>query len=171
VGRDGVQVMIRKAVLKDARAIHSLISDYYQKGILLPRSLASICERIRDFWVYEEEGEIIACCALQVVWEDLAEIRSLAVREGRRGEGIGRRLVEACIEEARELGVSRVFSLTYEKDFFASLGFSEVDKSQLPQKVWSDCVNCVKFPSCDETAVLIELNSLGKLQGLYGTKG
>jgi amino-acid N-acetyltransferase len=165
-----MQVKVRKAKLSDAEAIHSLINLYYQKGVLLPRSLASIYEHIRDFWVYEEDGEIIACCALQVVWEDLAEIRSLAVKEGRRGEGIGRKLVKACLKEAEELGIKRVFSLTYEREFFASLGFKEVDKGTLPHKVWNDCVNCVKFPSCDEVAVLIELNSLGELQRLHGKK-
>ncbi len=170
---------VRKAKLDDAREIHRLIGFYSEKGVLLPRSLVSICERIRDFWVCEEDGGVIACCALQVMDEDLAEIRSLAVSPDRRGEGIGRRLVGACLEEARKLGVSRVFSLTYEREFFYSLGFTDVDNSLLPQKVWGDCVSCPKFPSCDENAVLIELNSsyergenfVKKLQGLYEGKG
>lgn len=149
--------MVRKAKLSDAGAIYSLVNSYAQKGLLLPRSMASIYEHIRDFWVYEEGGEVLGCCALQVVWEDMAEIRSLAVREDKKGMGIGRMLVEACIGEARELGVNTVFSLTYAKDFFNSLGFSVVDKSLLPHKVWGDCVNCVKFPNCDEIAVILKV--------------
>jgi len=150
--------MVRKARLSDAEAIHSLVNSYAQKGLLLPRSISSVYEHIRDFWVYEEEGEVVGCCALQIVWEDLAEIRSLAVREDRKGEGIGRKLVEVCIKEAKELGIERVFSLTYARDFFEALGFRVVDKSVLPHKVWGDCVNCVKFPSCDEIAVILELD-------------
>ncbi len=149
--------MVRKARLGDARGIYLLIKDYSEEGVLLPRSLSSIYEHIRDFWVYEKEGEIVGCCALQVVWEDLAEIRSFAVRKDMKGYGIGRALIEACLEEARLLGVKKVFSLTYVKDFFEKFGFRVVDKSLLPHKVWSDCVNCVKFPNCDETAVLLEL--------------
>ena len=150
--------MVRKAKPSDAEAIYSLVSSYAQKGLLLPRSVGSIYEHIRDFWVYEEEDDILGCCALQIVWEDLAEIRSLAVREDRKGEGIGRKLVEACIEEARELGIRKIFSLTYATDFFKSLCFSVVDKNILPHKVWGDCVNCVKFPNCDEVAVMLELS-------------
>ncbi len=152
--------MVRKARLKDAGAIHSLINTYASDGILLPRSLNSIYEHIRDFWVYEEEGNILGCCALQIVWEDLAEIRSFAVRKDRKGEGIGRALIEACLKEARELGIEKVFSLTYVKDYFEKLGFRMIDKDRLPHKVWSDCINCPKFPKCDETAVILELSVL-----------
>ncbi len=152
--------MVRKAKVKDAHEIFSLVNAQAAKGILLPRSLSSIYDHIRDFWVYEEGGEILGCAALQVVWEDLAEIRSLAVKENRRGEGIGRALVLACLKEAKDLGISRVFSLTYAKDFFLRFGFREVEKSDLPQKIWSDCVNCPKFPVCDEVAVIIELRDV-----------
>ncbi len=152
--------MVRKAKVKDAHEIFSLVNSLASKGILLPRSLSSIYDHIRDFWVYEEEGEILGCAALQVVWEDLAEIRSLAVREERRGEGIGKALVLACLKEAKELGISKVFSLTYAKDFFFRFGFKEVEKTELPQKIWSDCVNCPKFPACDETAVIVDVRSL-----------
>jgi len=150
--------MVRKAKLSDAQVIYELVSDYAKEGIILPRSLNSIYEHIRDFWVYEEEEEVLGCCALQVVWEDLAEIRSLAVRRDRKGEGIGRKLVKACIEEARQLGIRRIFSLTYAREFFERFGFRVIDKSTLPHKVWTDCVNCIKFPNCDEIAVILDLN-------------
>ena len=165
--------MVRKARPSDARAIHALVNSYAQRGVLLPRSIGSIYEHIRDFWVCEEDGLILGCCALQIVWEDLAEIRSLAVKEERKGEGIGRRLVEACVEEARDLGIERVFSLTYAKDFFESLGFTVVDKGVLPHKVWGDCVNCAKFPNCDEVAVILELNGRAsrKLEGNLQARG
>ncbi|RUM28508.1 MAG: N-acetyltransferase [Aquifex sp.] len=150
--------MLRKATVKDAKKIYELLNDYAKKGLLLPRSLNSIYENIRDFWVYEVDGQIVGCVALHVMWEDLAEIRSLAVKDELRGEGIGKELVKKAIEEAWELGVNRVFSLTYVKDFFKKFGFIEIDKSILPHKVWGECVNCVKFPNCDEEAVLLELS-------------
>ncbi|NPB07397.1 MAG: N-acetyltransferase [Aquificae bacterium] len=152
--------MLRKARVKDATEIHSLLSEYASRGLLLPRSLNSIYENIRDFWVYEKEGRVVGCVALHVMWEDLGEIRSLAVREEFQGEGIGGELVRACILEAWELGLRRVFSLTYVKDFFTrNFGFRVIDKSVLPHKVWGECINCVKFPNCDEEAVLLELSS------------
>lgn len=151
--------MLRKAKISDAKRIYELLNIYARKGVLLPRSLNSIYENIRDFWVFEEKEKIWGCCALHVLWEDLAEVRSLAVSPDRRGEGIGYELVRACLLEAWELGVKRVFSLTYVKDFFVeNFGFKEVDKSILPHKVWGECVNCVKFPNCDEEAVMLELS-------------
>jgi amino-acid N-acetyltransferase len=158
LGEIYLNAMVRKAKLKDASSIHSLINEYASEGTLLPRSLNSIYEHIRDFWIYEEKGEVLGCCALQIVWEDLAEIRSFAVRKDRKGEGIGRALITSCLREAEELGVSKVFSLTYAKDFFERFGFKVVDKNILPHKVWSDCINCIKFPNCDEVAVILELN-------------
>ncbi|RLJ69855.1 N-acetylglutamate synthase [Hydrogenivirga caldilitoris] len=159
--------MVRKARLSDAQAIHSLVNEYALQGVLLPRSLSSIYEHIRDFWVYEEGGEVLGCCALQIVWADLAEIRSFAVRKDRKGLGIGKALISSCIEEAKSLGIKKVFSLTYAKDYFERFGFRVVDKSTLPHKVWGDCINCVKFPNCDEIAVILELdgNAAGVLEG------
>jgi len=152
--------MVRKARVQDARAIHALVGEFADRGLLLPRSLNSIYEHIRDFWVYEEEGRILGCASLQVVWEDLAEIRSLAVSSEKQKGGIGRKLVEACLREARELGVERVFSLTYAKEFFERMGFRVIEKNRLPHKIWGDCVNCPKFPDCDETALIIDLEEL-----------
>jgi amino-acid N-acetyltransferase len=114
-------------------------------------------ERVRDFYVCQEEGEIVGTCALHPCWEDLGEIRSLAVKESYGRRGIGTDLVRTCLQEAQSLGIKRVFALTYKADFFQRLGFQLTDKSKLPQKVWSDCIKCVKFPECDETAMILDL--------------
>ncbi len=150
---------VRKALLRDSASIYALINDYAKDGMLLPRSLNSIYENIRDFWVCERDGEIVGCCALHVVWEDLAEIKSLSVHKDMREMGIGSLLVERCIEEAKNLGVGKVFVLTYATGFFEKFGFHEVKKESLPHKVWGDCINCVKFPSCDETAMVLNVKS------------
>ncbi len=153
-------MVIRKAKLKDAGEIYNLINHYAKEGILLPRSLNSIYENIRDFWVCEENGRLIGCAALHIVWEDLAEIKSLAVSEEHKGKGIGTMLVEECLKEAEELGVKKVFVLTYAQNFFSKLNFEEVEKIKLPHKVWGECINCVKFPSCDEIAMWIDLEKV-----------
>ncbi len=149
--------MIRRARIPDARAIHQLLLGYAQQEQLLGRSLVDIYDALRDFHVVEEQGEILGVGALQICWEDLAEIRSLAVRPGLAGRGIGRQLVEACLAEARLLGLKRVFALTYQPRFFERLGFVEIEKSELPHKIWTDCIHCVKFPDCDEIALAITL--------------
>jgi amino-acid N-acetyltransferase len=149
--------MIRRARIPDARAIHQLLLTYAKDGQLLGRSLAAIYESIRDFYVYEEEGKLLGIGALAICWEDLAEVRSLAVVPGQHGKGIGRKIVEKCLDEARALEIKRVFALTYQPDFFRKVGFHDIDKSELPQKVWGDCINCVKFPDCDEEALAINL--------------
>ncbi|MFN3814280.1 MAG: N-acetyltransferase [Aquificaceae bacterium] len=154
---------VRKALLRDSASIYALINDYATDGLLLPRSLNSIYENIRDFWVCEKDGEIVGCCALHVVWEDLAEIKSLSVRKDMREVGIGSLMVEKCIEEAKNLGVRRVFVLTYATGFFERFGFYEVKKESLPHKVWGDCINCVKFPSCDETAMVLKVKGVESL--------
>ncbi len=150
--------MIRRARIPDAKAIHRLLLTYAREGLLLGRSLVDIYAAIRDFYVYEEQGEILGVGALAICWEDLAEVRSLAVAPGQQGKGIGRGIVEKCLIEARDLGLKRVFALTYEPEFFKKLGFVDIDKAELPQKVWGDCINCVKFPDCDEFALAIHLD-------------
>ncbi len=150
--------MIRHAKIQDARTIHQLLLEYAKDGQLLGRSLADIYENIRDFYVYEEAGQILGTGALAICWEDLAEVRSLAVATGQQGKGIGRQIVEICLEEAVDLGLKRVFALTYQPDFFKKLGFSDIEKSELPQKIWGDCLKCVKFPDCDEFALAIDLS-------------
>ncbi|MGC8861972.1 MAG: N-acetyltransferase [Armatimonadota bacterium] len=149
--------MIRKARVPDVPAIQQLVNSFAERGVMLPRSLSALYESIRDFYVVENDGVVVGCCALHITWEDLAEIKSLAVDESVQGGGYGRALVEACLAEAREMGVPRVFALTYIPEFFEKAGFRRVDKTALPHKVWSECINCPKFPDCGEEAVIIEL--------------
>ena len=152
--------MVRKAVIRDIKPIHKLLRFYGSRGLLLPRSLSELYDHIRDYWVFEadkKDASIIGVCGLGICWEDLSEIRSLAVREGYQGKKTGTLLVEACLNEARSFGVRKVFVLTYVPDFFSRLGFKEVDKSVLPHKVWADCLKCPKFPDCDETSMIMEL--------------
>jgi len=149
--------MIRRARIPDAKSIHKLLIGYAKDGMMLSRSLSEIYETIRDFYVYEEDGEVVGTVSLNICWEDLAEVRSLAVSESCGLKGIGRQLVMACLEEARQLGVKRVFALTYKPGFFEKMGFHLIEKSELPHKIWSDCIKCAKFPECDEIALSIEL--------------
>ena len=152
--------MIRKAHIRDVRAIQRLVNFYASMGQMLPRSLNEIYERVREFTVWEEGGEVVGVCSLAVYWEDLAEIRSLAVHRDFNGKGIGKALTHACLAEAGALGIARVFALTYKPEFFTRLGFRVVDKMDLPQKIWKDCLKCTKFHDCDEVAVLLETGAL-----------
>ena len=146
--------MLRKASIKDIKSIHSIVNSAAAKGEMLARSLGELYDNMRDYFVYEEQGKVIGTGAFHICWEDLAEIRSLCVTESSRGKGIGRMLVEACIEEARKLNIAKVFLLTYQEEFFGKCGFTLVDKKELPQKIWSDCIRCPKFPECDEIAMM-----------------
>lgn len=151
--------MIRKARMADVKGIHQLIAEYARKGDMLPRSLADIYENLRDYFVFvETDGELAGSAAIHIMWEDLAEVRSLAVREGKMRRGVGTRLVESCISEAIMLGIDRVFALTYKPEFFERLGFHVVDKAELPQKIWTDCLKCSKFPDCDEVALVADFS-------------
>ncbi len=151
--------MIRKAILQDARQIHRLLLTYAKDGLVLSRSLMEIFEAIRDFYVFVDEERVVGAAALNICWEDLAEVRSLVVEENFSGRGIGKHLVEACLAEARQLGIGRVFALTYQQVFFEKLGFAVIEKSELPQKIWGDCIKCAKFPECDEIALCISLQT------------
>lgn len=151
---------VRKARATDVLVIQKLINSNANKHKIIPRSLNDLYEKIRDLTVYvSSKGTIQGVCGLHVVWEDLAEIRSLAVSTRSKGRGIGTALVEHAINEARELGVRKVFVLTYYPEYFKRFGFEEVDKAKLPHKIWADCLNCHKFPECDETAVQLRLKS------------
>ena len=151
--------MLRKAQISDVKEIQKLLVAYANSGDMLSRSLSELYETIRDFYVYEKDERIIGAAALHIVWEDLAEVRSVAVLEGMTRAGIGSKLVGACIDEACQLRLKRIFCLTYRPDFFSTLGFKMADKSELPQKVWGDCIRCVKFPDCDENAMVLDFKS------------
>ncbi|MFH1076179.1 MAG: N-acetyltransferase [Pseudomonadota bacterium] len=148
--------MIRKAGVKDVVTIGSILKHYSDKGELLPRAISEIYAHIRDFFIHEDDRlTITGVCALHIWWNDLAEIRSLAVTECCQSQGIGSMLIAEALKEAKELGVGKVFALTYKKEFFQKHRFHVVDKSQLPQKIWTECIKCVKFPDCDEIAMLL----------------
>ncbi|WP_297228039.1 N-acetyltransferase [uncultured Desulfovibrio sp.] len=155
---------VRKAHMDDVKDIHALLLDCAQKGLLLPRALIFLYGHVRNFWVVDApEGGIAACCALAPVWEDLGEICSLVVREDLRRHGLGRKVVEACMSDCEALHIRRVFSLTYQVEFFSRLGYEIIEKGALPQKIWSDCVHCAKYPDCcDETAVFKYVGSDGQ---------
>jgi amino-acid N-acetyltransferase len=149
--------MIRKAQICDVKEIQKLLITFASRGDMLSRSLSEIYESLRDFYVFEENDTILGAAALHIVWDDLAEVRSVAVAEDAGRKGIGSLLVQACISEARDIGLKRIFCLTYKPDFFGKHGFHLVDKSELPHKVWGDCIKCVKFPDCDENAMILDL--------------
>lgn len=149
--------MIRKATVNDAVAIHQLINTAARRGQMLGRALAEIYENIRDYYVAVERRRVVAVCGMHVNWEDLAEIKSLVVAPSYQGRGFGRLLVNACMAEGQMLGVHRFYALTYVEEFFKKLGFRKVSRERLPQKVWSECIRCHKFPDCDEVAMLLEL--------------
>lgn len=149
--------MIRKATVKDIKDIQALVNFYAKRDEMLPRSLNELYENIRDFFVYEEKGKALGCAALHVTWEDLAEIKSLAVSEDKQKHKIGTLLVKAAFEDAKKLKVKRLFALTYVPSFFEKFGFKKVEHSDLPHKIWSECIRCVKFPDCQETALAMDI--------------
>jgi amino-acid N-acetyltransferase len=151
--------MIRKATIKDIKAIHALLHQYGSEGQLLPRPLSVLYDHVRDFTVYidNKDGGILGCCALQFCWDDLAEIRSLAVHPEHVGKGIGSKLVEHALSDAKSFGIQKVFALTYRPSFFNRFGFQHIDRSELPIKIWADCIACIKFPDCDEIAMMKQL--------------
>lgn len=153
----GRHITYRKATLSDAKAIHALVNSFAVKNRMLPRSLNDIYELIRDFFICNIKDKVIAVCSLHIVWEDLAEIRSVAVLKNYQRKGIGSRLVNRCLKEARSLGARNVFALTYHPEFFKHLGFEDIDKNELPHKIWGDCLKCPKFPDCEEVAVIKKL--------------
>lgn len=150
------EISLRKPTVKDAPEIQKLLAQFAQRQLLLPLTVGQVVERLRDFVIAEEGGCLIGCGALHL-WSDLAEVRSLAVVESHWRKGIGARIVRACLQEGRDLGITKVFVLTYEPEFFERLGFRRVPKDQFPHKIWEDCMNCPQFPNCTETALVTEL--------------
>jgi amino-acid N-acetyltransferase len=150
-------IKIDRARVSDAASIHQMISHFADKREMLPRALSEIYEDIRDYFVVRQRDQVIACAALHVTWVDLAEIRSLAVDEKEQNQKIGSLLVQACLEESKELGIPRVFCLVRKPAFFEKHDFQLIDKMELPQKVWAECYRCPKFPDCDEVALVRRL--------------
>ncbi|MCF6186559.1 MAG: N-acetyltransferase [Desulfobulbaceae bacterium] len=144
---------IRPARMGDVRAIHALLQGFADQGLLLARSISSLYDQLRDFIVYDDDG-VRGVCSLHISWDNLAEIRSLAIAPELQGRGIGARLVRSCLDEAESLEIGQVFVLTYQAGFFRKLDFIDKDKKDLPHKIWSDCLHCPKFPDCDEEALL-----------------
>ena len=156
--------MIRSARMEDVKEIYALLQHFAEKDLLLGRSLSSLYDQLRDFNVFVDadssrpagKQQVVGVCALHICWENLAEIRSLAVADSHHGLGIGTELVKASLAEAMTFGINRVFTLTYQPTFFRLLGFRDIDKGELPHKVWSDCIQCTKFPDCNEVALIWE---------------
>ena len=145
---------VEKARIQDVPQIHRLINYFADKDEMLPRPLSEIYENIRDYFVVRKGEQVIACAALHVMWSDLAEIKSVAVAEDSHRQGIGARLMEACLKEVKGLGIPTVFCLTYKPAFFEKFNFSQIDKMEMPRKVWTECYRCPKFPDCDEVALI-----------------
>ena len=145
---------VEKAKIQDVPQIHKLINYFADRDEMLPRSLSDIYENIRDYFVHRKGKRILACAAMHIIWSDLAEIKSVAVAEECQRQGVGTVLVNACLEEAKSLGIPTIFCLTYRPDFFMKFGLSEIDKMELPRKVWTECFRCPKFPDCGEVALI-----------------
>jgi len=154
---------IEKAKISDVPQMHQLINSFAERGDMLARPLSELYENVRDFFVVHEEERVTACAALHINWSNLGEIKSVVVAEDHQRQGVGNRLIKACLKEAKELGISTVFCLTYKPDFFTALGFSRVDKMTLSHKVWNECYRCPKFPNCDEVALIYHLKTEAQL--------
>ena len=147
-------MIYRKAKISDIEKIAALINYYADREIMLRRAIPSMYQRVRDYTVIEENQTIIAVGSLHILWNDLAEICSLAVRPESIKSGLGSSLVDNLIQESADLGIKNVFALTYQPVFFEKCGFIRIEKDNLPQKVWTECINCPKFPHCDEIALI-----------------
>ena len=150
-------VTFRKAKMGDVEQLHELINDFAAKGLMLPRSRNMMYEALREFTIVEADGVLVGAGALHIIWENLAEIRALAIKPEYQGKGYGKQLIDILLQEAQELGITRVFALTYQGEFFKHCGFREVSKEEMPHKVWKECINCPKFPNCDELAMIRDL--------------
>lgn len=152
---------VEKAKIKDVAQMHKLINFFADKDEMLARPLSELYEDLRDYFIVRDGNDVIACAALHISWDDLAEVKAMAVAEGYQGKGIGAKLTELLLEEAAELGIPTVFCLTYKPAFFEKMGFSQVDKMTLPKKVWTECFRCPKFPDCDEVALIYQVKKKG----------
>ncbi|MBK8870281.1 MAG: N-acetyltransferase [Elusimicrobia bacterium] len=152
---------IRRARIGDVRPMHKMLGLFSERRELLPRAISELYENIQQFHVADDGGRLVGCCSLAVQWDNLAEVKALAVDPDRQGQGIGRRLVDACLDDARALGITRVFALTMKDGFFSKIGFRRVEKNHLPHKVWTECVRCPYFPeTCVEIAMVKDLGGV-----------
>lgn len=149
-------MIFRKATIEDIKPIHALLHKYQHQGDLIPRPLSELYGSVRDFSVAADPvtNRLMGCCALQFCWEDLAEVRSLVVEAEYRHKKIASQLVQICIDEAVDFGMTKIFALTFKPDFFQKFDFSLIDRSDLPIKIWADCMHCVKFPDCEGIAMM-----------------
>ena len=148
-----------KSRIDDIAQIHKLVNYFADKGEMLPRVLSELYENMRDFFVVRHGEQLVACAALHIFWSDLAEIRAVSVVEEMQDQGAGALVIQACLEEARSMGIETIFCLTYMPDFFEQFGFRQVDKLELPRKIWGECLRCPKFPDCDEVALIYKPES------------
>ncbi len=148
---------VEKGKIQDVPQIHRLINYFADKGEMMARPLSELYENIRDYFVIRKGEQVIACAALHIMWSDLAEIKSVAVAKDSQRQGIGAGLIEACLKEAKGLGIPTIFCLTYQPAFFEKLNFSQIDKMEMPRKVWTECYRCPKFPDCGEVALIYQL--------------
>ena len=157
-----MNIKVRKAIVSDVLSLYDIINEFANIDMMLPRALHELYENIRDFFVAvdTDNGEVLGCAALHVNWANLAEVKSVAVRKECQGKGVGKKLIEQCIEEAKELEVSDIFCLTYQPEFFKTLGFKIIDRTSLPRKVWGECIRCPKFNNCTETAMSLKVLDL-----------
>ena len=154
-------ITFRKAKMSDVGNLHQLINEFAAKGFMLPRSLNTLYEALREFTVIEDQGRLIGTGALHIIWDDLAEIRALAIKEEYQHQGVGKQLITGLLKEAGELDIHQVFALTNQVVFFRKCGFKEVNKDEMPHKIWKECIDCPKFPNCDEVAMALELSGVG----------
>jgi amino-acid N-acetyltransferase len=150
-------ISFRKAKMSDVENLHQLITEFADKGFMLPRSRNTLYEALREFTIIEDQGQLVGTGALHIIWDDLAEIRALAIKEEYQGQGVGKQLIAKLLKEAQEIDIHQVFALTYQVGFFRKCGFKEVSKDEMPHKVWKECINCPKFPNCDEVAMTYSL--------------
>ncbi len=149
-----VQGGLRKAMITDVPKMQKLINKHADLGEMLHKSLNELFENIRDYYVFEENSEILGIGAIHVTWDDLAELKSVVISSDAQGRGLGTLIVQQCLKEAKELGLRRIFALTYKPEFFEKRGFRTIDRNMLPHKVWGECIKCHKFPNCNEVAMM-----------------
>lgn len=153
---------IRQAKVSDVKTMHSLIGFYAENKEMLPRPINDLYENIQEFVVAEDKKKVIACCALHVSWEDLAEIKALAVSQNHQHKGIGTKLVHVLHKRAVQLGIKKTFALSFKPAFFERMGYTRIAREKLPHKIWGECVKCHLFPDCGETPLILDLSTLKK---------